>query len=161
LQSAVRTANTSGGTVHLAAGCTYNYLTQASDGSSSALPVLRGSFTIDGHGATVQRDFAAAVPMRMAVVAPGAFVTLRDVPIKDFHAAAVAPSTGTGTSGQDGGAILNHGLLTVDGCTFTTNWAGNGGVGGACDNSLSGHTGYDGGRGGNGGAIWNDASLSV
>ena len=72
---------------------------------------------------------------------------------------------GIGGAGGNGGAIYNSGNANVDGSEIYTNNAGNGGTGAsAADGNLIYRTGYDGhhgGPGGNGGAIYNQGTLSL
>jgi len=62
-----------------------------------------------------------------------------------------------GASGDDGGAILNGGTLTLTNTFITGNRAGNGGLGGIGGIVLGG----PGGNGGGGGAIYSTGSLTV
>lgn len=72
---------------------------------------------------------------------------------------------GTGGSGGNGGAIYNSGNANIECSEIYSNTAGDGGTGAAAaDGNLIHKTGYDGhqgGPGGNGGAIYNQGTLSL
>jgi uncharacterized repeat protein (TIGR01451 family) len=72
---------------------------------------------------------------------------------------------GTGGAGGNGGAIYNTGNANVEGSEIYSNTAGDGGTGAsAADGNLLHPTGYDGhhgGPGGNGGAIYNQGTISL
>ena len=72
---------------------------------------------------------------------------------------------GTGGAGGNGGAIYNTGNANVEDSEIYTNNAGDGGTGAsASDGNLlhpTGYNGHHGGPGGNGGAIYNQGTLSL
>ncbi len=72
---------------------------------------------------------------------------------------------GTGGSGGNGGAIYNSGDANIEGSEIYSNTAGDGGSGAsAADGNIAHPTGYDGhqgGPGGNGGALFNQGSLTL
>ena len=151
LVSAVTTANTApgGGTVTLTSGCLYT-LTAANNTTDggTGLPVITGNVTVAGNGASIVRSTAAGIAaFRIFDVAAKGSLTI----------SATTVSNGLANNGaQGGGAIYNHGTLTVTGSTFTGNSspAKSGTSGGAINNSgvlnlstssFSGNTAQEGG----------------
>jgi chitodextrinase len=119
-----------GGVVNLQPGCVYTIANadNATDGGNG-LPVITGSVTVHGNGATITRSTASGVPhVRIFDVASGASLTLDSVTL----------SNGIADNGHDGGgAIDNRGTLSVSGSTFTgnSNPATSGTSGGAIQNA--------------------------
>ncbi|MDP9093387.1 MAG: fibronectin type III domain-containing protein [Actinomycetota bacterium] len=132
LASGIATANATpgGGTVDMPSGCVYTLVAanNTTDGGNG-LPVITGTVTLQGNGATVARSAASGTPhFRVIDVAPGASLTVNGLTI----------SNGIADNGHDGGgAIYNHGTLVVTGDTFTSNSnpATTGTSGGAIQNS--------------------------
>jgi Bacterial Ig domain len=161
LISAIATANGTpgGGTLVLATGCVYtlesaNNTTEGGTG----LPVITGNVAVQGAGATIARSTATGVPaFRIFDVADGGSLTLN----------ALTLSNGLANNGQQGGgAIFNHGTLTVSAGTFTNNSspAATGTSGGAIDSTgtLSVNTStFSGNSGQEGGGIMNQSTATV
>jgi hypothetical protein len=112
LVAAVNAANSGGGgTIRLAAGCTYR-LTAANNSGAvgpNGLPVITSAITVKGNGATIARR--SAQPFRILEVdGPGGNLTLQHLRI-----------TGGDTPGP-GGAMFNFaGRLTLDASVVTGN----------------------------------------
>jgi hypothetical protein len=148
LVSAINAADSAGGgAFSLPHGCAYK-LTAAdnpTDGGNG-LPVVFGSLTIFGNGATITRSSSA--PFRFFEVAKGASLTLSSLTLSDGLLSASDTNGGaaidnhgtlslTATSfqnnvapsqqGASGGAIQNSGVLSVATSTFTGNSAVEGG----------------------------------
>ena len=161
LISAIATANgTPGGsTLVLAPGCVYtlesaNNTTEGGTG----LPVITGNVTIQGAGGTIARSTATGVPaFRIFDVADGGSLTLNSLTLRN----------GLANNGQQGGgAIFNHGTLTVTAGTFTNNSspAATGTSGGAIDSTgtLSVNTStFSGNSAQEGGGIMNQSTATV
>ena len=138
LASAISGAS-GGETIVLAPGCTYWLAVGLIDNDSQ--------LTIVGEDSTLERAPYAS-SLTLLKVSYGKTLTLDDV---NF-------TNGGGSSEINGGAIYNHGTLTVNGGTFSDNRDGE--YGGAIYNdddditltrdSITGNTGYD------GGGIYND-----
>ena len=112
LIAAINAANTgSGGTIKLAAGCTYRLTAPNNSGQlgPNGLPVITSAITIRGNGATITRRSTA--PFRiLEVTGPGGNLTLQHVTI-----------TGGNTPGP-GGAMFNlAGRLVLDASVVTGN----------------------------------------
>jgi hypothetical protein len=134
----------SGGTLILAAGCTYHM--------TGPLPAISANLTIDGRGATVvgQEEDPGfdilSVPSGVSVhirdlnftgggdpyVCGGAINTSGDVTIEGGTFRLDGAASPSGGESPTGGAICNGGQLTVNGVTFTSDDAE--GAGGATDN---------------------------
>ena len=150
LVNAINTANASGGgTLNLAAGCTYS-ITVPHGGSANGLPVITTAITLEGTGTTIQRSPGALLLFRIVEVALSGDLTVKAVTLKGGKSPVFA----------NGGGILNHGALTLTGCTLISNIAG--ASGGAIYNNgtmtftSSSVTGNSTGLVGNGGAIYNN-----
>jgi hypothetical protein len=116
LVSAIKTANSTNGTVTLASGCTYT-LTAANNTTDggTGLPVITGKVTIQGAGATIKRSTAGGTPaFRLFDVASAGHLTLSSMTLSNGLA-------NNGVTG--GGAIASHGTLSVTNATFTGNSA--------------------------------------
>ena len=132
LDSAIATANAApgGGTVTLTAGCVYQLTApdNATDGGTG-LPVITGSVTVAGGGATIERSSASGIAaFRIFDVASGGTLRLKSVTL----------SNGLADNGaQGGGAIFSHGTLVVTHSSFAGNSSpsATGTSGGAIDNS--------------------------
>jgi chitodextrinase len=131
LIGAISAANSGGGTVTLAAGCTYTLtaVNNSTDGGTG-LPVITGNLSIAGNGATITRSTASGTPtFRLFDVASSGSLTLDSLTLSNGQLAS------NGTTG--GAGIYNHGNLTVSGTTFSGNASPspNGVSGGAVSNS--------------------------
>jgi hypothetical protein len=118
LVAAVNLANSTptSDTLVLAGGCTYG-ITTAHGGAANALPVITTPIQMTGPATITNASLAGLGMFRIAEVGPTGNLTL---------------TTGVAfTHGNvlgDGGAILNHGAVTLTGSTLTGNTAtGNGG----------------------------------
>jgi hypothetical protein len=112
LVDAINSANSAGGgTLNLAAGCSYNLA--GPDNGENGLPVVMSPIKVNGHGATIANIADNSVSFRIFEVdGPGGNLTLKDVTI-------------TGGSAQDfGGGIANFGGgVTLDHSRVTNNSA--------------------------------------
>ncbi|HNT77417.1 MAG TPA: hypothetical protein PKH77_20580, partial [Anaerolineae bacterium] len=169
LVNAITTANGNGeaDVLILEAGCTYS-LTASNqtdpDGYGPVgLPPIVSPMTIQGNGATIQRDSGT---FRLFYVAVGGDLTLEALTLSNgraqgFNGGDGAGGGGGGGSAGMGGAIFNRGMLTIKqstlsghtamggGITITGTAPGGGGGGGLGGNGSSNGTGV----GGNGGGI--------
>ncbi|MCU1471522.1 MAG: Ig-like domain (Group 3) [Glaciihabitans sp.] len=109
---------------------------------------------VEGNGATITRGSSAG-RIRFFDIGYQGEVVLKNLTITG----GLSPhgSAGSSSPGQDGGAILNAGNLTLQNVTITGNAAGNGENG---NNGGSG-SGDPGGDGGNGGGISNTGTLTI
>ena len=112
LIAAVNAANSGGGgTIGLAAGCTYR-LTKAGNSGAlgpNGLPVITSAITIKGNGATIARR--SSQPFRILEVdGPGGNLTLQNLTI-----------TGGDTPGPGGGMFNFAGRLVLDATVVTGN----------------------------------------
>lgn len=120
LIAALDAANSSGGgTVNLAAGCTYQLSgvdNSNPDTGSNGLPVVLSPVTINGNGATIAGDGSARI---IEVDGPGGNLTIKGLTILGGFEGDVG-----------GGGILNHGgTLTLISSTISGNTAlGGGGI---------------------------------
>jgi hypothetical protein len=152
LVAAVNAANAaSPATLSLPSGCVIKLKdVDNRDAGPTALPVITGSVTVQGNGATVERHHRRSTPpFRIFDVAPGGSLTLDSLelgdgrlPRQDTHGGAGIDNRGTLTvsgstffgniepsaQGAAGGAIQNSGVLSVDTSTFTGNRAMEGGA---------------------------------
>jgi hypothetical protein len=161
-------------TLLLAAGCTYT-LTEVDNSTEGAngLPVIHGAITIVGNGATIERSRVAAAPQfRLFFVDTPGELTLQGVTLSNGSASDGRPGRADhavlchGGAGSHGGGIYNRGTLTVTGSRITGNAAGaGGGAATYCDEEClrrqDGYRGCNGGAGGAGGGIFNEAGLTV
>jgi hypothetical protein len=126
LINAIKTANTNNqaDTINLAAGGVYDLLTaQSASKGGDGLPDLTAdnanpgnTLTINGNGATIQRDVAA--PTFRILLVYGGVNTLNDVTI----------SNGLSGVNYDGGGLrVQSGTLTLNRCTITNNLSNTGG----------------------------------
>jgi len=83
---------------------------------ATGLPVIRSQITIEGNGAEITRK-GAAPPFRLIAVGATGDLTLNKVTLTNGNAA------------EYGGAIHNHGRLTIQNGTISDNNAGGGGGG--------------------------------
>ena len=161
LAAAITAANggASGGTVTLPSGCVYTLTVQrnATDGGTG-LPVITGKVTIQGNGATIARSAkAGTAAFRILDVAKNGHLTLNSLTLKNGLA---------DNGAQGGGAIFNHGTLSVTSGTFTGNSspARTGTSGGAIDSSgtLTVTTStFSGNSAQEGGGIFNQQTATV
>jgi predicted outer membrane repeat protein len=111
LVNAINAANANGAspdTICLSANTTYTFSTAA---NSIALPSVTTPITIVGNGAILERASGAPQFRLFNVTATGS-LTLQNMTVRNFHA-----------GGGNGGAILNAGVLSLDGVTVTGNSA--------------------------------------
>jgi fibronectin type 3 domain-containing protein len=106
-----------GGSVTLASGCVYT-LTAANNstdgGGGTGLPVITGTVTIAGSGATITRSTASGTPtFRIFDVAGSGNLSLDSLTVSNGLL--------NNTSSTGGAGIYNHGTLSVSGSTFTGN----------------------------------------
>jgi chitodextrinase len=161
LSSAISAANATsgGGTVTLTAGCTYTLTSAgpAPDGATG-LPAITGTVTVEGNGATITRSTAPGTThFRLFDVAQGGSLTLRNLTLANGLA-------DDGVNG--GGAVYNHGALTVTGGTFSSNSspASTGTSGGAIENSGTLQVGtslFTGGVAQEGGGVFNQSTATI
>lgn len=115
-------------------------------GSYTGLFPIYSELTIDGNNATIERPDSGGASTRLLAVGLGGNLTLIDVNLNRGVA------DGSQDAGGGGGAIVNHGLLTLSGGALRENSAASGGaianfgrlvVDGATfqDNVASGHNG--------------------
>jgi predicted outer membrane repeat protein len=112
LISAISAANTTPAddSLSLASGCVYSFAAaNNTTDDGNALPVITGSVSIAGNGATITRSGTAA--FRFFDVASTGSLALNDVTL----------SNGLVSATNGGGAIFNHGPLTVTSTTFSGN----------------------------------------
>ena len=153
LNAAILAANADPGAdvIDLAGGgCVYDYTAPyttvgpyTSWYGPSGLPAIASPVTINGNGATIQRDATAVAPFRLFYVganpededtfgyaSPGAGVlTLRNLTLRGGLAQGGGAATGGGGAGM-GGAIFSQGQVTLDRVTVTQNTAQGGSIGG-------------------------------
>ena len=126
LISAISTANTTPAddSLSLTSGCVYSF-TAANNATDdgNALPVITGSVSIAGNGATITRSGSTA--FRLFDVASTGSLSLSSVTLSNGLAA--------GTAG--GGAVFNHGPLSVTSTTFSGNTSTATGTSGGAINS--------------------------
>jgi hypothetical protein len=122
LIDAITRANNNGepDTINLGPGCVIIKLDSAYAGSESAFPEITSVITINGNGATLQRNADSAEYFRIFKVASNGNLTLNQVTLK-------------GGVAVNGGAIFNHGgSLTVSNSTISGNetyrYGGGGGI---------------------------------
>jgi uncharacterized repeat protein (TIGR01451 family) len=167
LVSAIVSADSSAGptTISLASGCTYTFTVpyQGIPASPlaywygpSALPAIASSITIDGDGATIQRDPAATAQFRLFFVganplspntsnyaSPGAGnLTLQNITLRGGLARGGSSSSGGGGAGM-GGAIFSQGQVSLVRVTLTSNTAQGGSGNAAGTNAGGGGLGAD------------------
>jgi hypothetical protein len=158
LISAIATANTTpaDASLSLTSGCVYSFTAanNATDGGN-ALPVITGSVTITGNGATITRS--ASTAFRLFDVASAGSLSLSGLTLSNGLA-------DDGVSG--GGAVFSRGPLTVTSTTFSGNAspAATGTSGGAINSSgpltvslstFTGNTAQE------GGGIFNQSTSSA
>jgi hypothetical protein len=141
LRQAIGTANATAGpdTIRLATDCTYSYANVNGAGGSqtswygpTALPSIASDITIEGQGATIQRDTTVVSSFRFFYVGadpangntasfttPGAGkLTLHDLTLKDGDVQGGNGGTGGGGGAGMGGAIFNQGQVILDRVTI-------------------------------------------
>jgi hypothetical protein len=151
LVSAIDAANAAGGgTLNLAAGCTYS-ITSPHGGPANGLPVITTAITFEGTDTTIRRAPGALLLFRILEVAPTGNLTVKACTLRDGRAPLLA----------NGGGILNRGALTLTGSTLMNNTAGASGGGiynsGTMTFTSSSITGNSTGLLGNGGAVYNNS----
>jgi len=142
LITAINAANDEGGTnpgpdiLELTASCTYTLT--AVDNPDNGLPVITSIITINGNGATIERDTGISSPRFriLEVAAATGDLTLNSVTIQGGH-------TGDSCGGDatSGGGLYNNGQLTINDSIIQNNRtgdalcnAGKGGFGGGLYN---------------------------
>ncbi len=150
LVNAINSANaTGGGTLNLAAGCTYT-LTVPHGGAANGLPVITTDIILEGTDTTIRRAPAALLLFRVVEVGLTGKLTVKAITLRGGRAPLLA----------NGGGILNRGVLTLTGSTLIDNIAGASGGGvyssGTMTFTSSSITGNSTGLLGNGGAIYNN-----
>ena len=123
------------------------------------------NLTIEGAGVKQTTIDAFGLGNRVFGVSPGASVTIRDLEVAGGQApdgSAGSPG-GVGGDGQNGGAILNQGVLSLVDAMIDSSQAGNGGAGGGAGGAPSdpASPGGAGGAGGEGGGIFNTGALTL
>jgi hypothetical protein len=111
LITAINTANaSSGGTLDLAAGCTYTYAAadNNTDSPGTATPVITTNITINGNGATVTRS-SGSPAFRLFDVSTTGTLTLNNTTVSN------------GSALGNGGGVIDLGALTLSGDTITGN----------------------------------------
>ncbi len=102
-------------------GGTYTYTTvNNTSGGDNALPVVTTDITIEGNGATIERDTVAVPTFRLLNVSSGGTLTLRDSIVQGGIA-------DDASFGIYGGGIRNSGTVNLEGVTIQGNSAGRGG----------------------------------
>ena len=129
--TALISAVAAGGSITLAPACVYT-LTAANNSTDggTGLPVITGTVTIAGNGATIMRSTAGGTPtFRIFDVASSGNLTLGSLTVSN----GLLDSTGS----TGGAGIYNHGTLSISGSTFTGNSSPspNGVSGGAISNT--------------------------
>jgi hypothetical protein len=158
----IKATNLHGGanTIVLTAPTSSPYVLTAVDNSTdgpTGLPVISGggkkvaadTLTIVGNGDTIEKPIFGPTTFRLFDVALGASLTLEDLTLQNGSA------FGSGVSAE-GGAILNQGVLSLEGVTVQNNSA----TGYSADQTtlsknVSAATGAD----AQGGGIWSDGTL--
>lgn len=131
LREAIEAANNFGGnnaggpasTIELAAGAVYTIEgvdNTSDDWGPSGLPPILSNITINGHGASIKRSYAA--PSTRLIDVGGGFLTLNEVALENGKAG----PTKYGSS--IGGAILDRGQLTLKNSYLAYNVADHGGA---------------------------------
>jgi len=127
LRVAINTSNTNGvhDTINLAAGGTYTLNASDSDTDGpNGLPSINSSITINGNGATIQRDSAGGTPdFRIFHVAATGNVTMSGMTIRNGLADNGGGMTIRNGLADNGGGIWNKGTLTMRDCTVSGNEA--------------------------------------
>jgi hypothetical protein len=155
LRGAILTANRLGGhNVIVLSSSVYHLTIQGIDedaGRTGDLDVTRGSLLIISPKGNAIID-ASNLGDRIFQVMNHAKLTIRGVTLRGGHAFGGDYGSLAHEDGQNGGAILNAGQLTLQNCVLTGNAGGDGGV-------LLGNA--PGGVGGSGGAIYNLGTLTM
>jgi hypothetical protein len=150
LVNAIDAANAAGGgTLNLAAGCTYT-ITVPHGGPGNGLPVITTAITFEGTNTTIRRAPGTLLRFRILEVAWTGGLTVKAVTLTGGMAPLLA----------NGGGILNHGALTLTSSALINNTAGTSGGGiynnGTMTFTSSVITGNSTGLLGNGGGIYNN-----
>ena len=122
---AINNANSNPGldVIDLAPGCVYelDVVDNTIDGNNG-LPSVTTPIVINGNGATVRRGTGAQKSaIRLFHISQGGDLTLNDITLLDGMA--IEPTDVTLLIPNSGGAILNHGTLTVNNSLITANRA--------------------------------------
>ena len=128
LRNALNAARNTGGaaTINLQAGATYDFTTADNDWyGPDALPAISSTVTINGNGATLQRDAslgtATSGSLRFFYVSgglsglPAGGLTLNDLTLSGGYAKGGDGSAGGGGGLGAGGAIFNQGASSSTG----------------------------------------------
>ena len=150
LIDAINTANAQPGadTLVLTAACTYSLTAVNNFGvdGPNGLPIIFSDITIQGNGAIIERAVGAP-RFRFFEAPPGSRLVLDNVTIRN---GLTRDGAGGRQNSDEGGAILNGGILVITNSTLTNNATGRG-----RDASNSG-------RGGHGGALFNaDGTVTI
>lgn len=140
--SAINTANTGPNAViiELEAMCTYVYDSPASVTPPAALPVIRGTVTINGNGATIERDSSVLSDFGLISVGAGGNLTITNLQMKhgrlsnDYGGAIYVNGAGatlmmvngllvSNSAPRGGGLAVDNGTATVIGSWFDGNSA--------------------------------------
>ncbi len=129
LIAAIHKANqtTSADTLELTTGCRYELSVAHNTSAQGAngLPLIVGEITINGNGASIERNGAPATPLfRLFQVNAKQRLHLNNVTLRN---SGLITST-MNCPGNCGGAIYNAGALAITNSTFTKNLASGGGV---------------------------------
>ncbi|MEU9720013.1 hypothetical protein [Streptomyces sp. NPDC047976] len=179
LVKAIETANATPGadTIRLAQGCTYKLRAPDPVHPGNGLPVITSKITIDGRGATIERDgHGKEVPkFRIIYVDKTGELTLKGTTVRGGYATD-CPAFPDAVGIACGGGISNNGKMKIIHSRFTGNtsasrlFAQGGGIdspgrASISDTEVSGnHVVYDGPNpegGAAGGGISNDGPLTV
>ncbi len=126
-------------TINLPAGSTFTL-----NDTTGALPAITTNITIEGNGATIERDSGAAKFRIFAVNATGDLTlneaTISGGDVTDMHFSGggvynagtltINDSTISGNTANGGGGVLNIGAVTINNSTISGNDASDGGGGG-------------------------------
>ena len=133
-------------TLSLTPDCVYTLTTAIGGTYGSGLPIIKGTLTVNGNNATIAR--APDAP-QFRILLNNGDLTLNSVTLTGGHALDAVGADrwgGGGNDGENGGAVLSWGRLTVTDSVITGTTAGAGAP--AADGADGG-----GGTGGSGGGI--------
>lgn len=124
LREALKTPSSD--TLELTGGCTYSLRKSdiASDNGATGLPIISDDISINGNGATIERNNANDTPLfRLFYIAPKGVLHLNQITLRNGK---LAP---TGNCPANcGGALYNAGTLEITNSTFEKNSASSGGA---------------------------------
>ena len=168
----INNANNNGSgtdTINLEAGCVYQLgvVDNTVDGNNGT-PSITTSIIINGNGATVRRSTGSQkAAIRLFHVSQGGELTLNDIRLYD--GLGVEPPDTTLPLRNNGGAIFNAGVLTVNNADFDYNRSrrSGGGIYNIGTMTINASTfqnneaNYNGDPVGSGGAIWNGGVATI